>query len=985
MANLETLELTISGNAQSATQGLNSLINSLSALQQAVGKNVGGLQKLNSELSKLKSFKGMKLPSATGASQSVKSTANKVTQSTQDWASTNRLVGDAIGRTRHLNAEGRYDWTGAKFKQWNFKGKDANGNQLGAFEAVKNPQWYYPVGKAPVAKELQQMDEAIKRTNGELPKLKGRASEVIQPLKEMGETAEKTGKKTTDGFSRIGRIASTMLIRTALRGVIKAFGEAWNSVYNFSKAMGGEFAQSIDKIRGLLKGAAINLTSAFAPAIAAILPIVNAVAAAINYLAAAIQWLFSLLGLGSGLFGATAEQIDKFSGSAGGGSKAAKEMLASFDELNVISQESGGGGGGGGGAKALSGMIGEEMDAITVMAGEAMLALGLILAFTGHPLIGGALIALGVAGIAGPIVTKWGELSAKIKGEIVSIMAVAGVAMLAIGLILALSGANLGLGIGLIVAGAANLATSAGLAWGLDDNIKQRILSLESVASGALLALGATILFLSPNKAVGLGLLVAGAIGLGHSIALSFGMQATIEGIFDSLEGAIGGAFLAVGALLTFTHADVGLGIGLMAIGAVKMGAAIAESWGLDENLKAIIYGLDAAISTCLLAIGVILLFSGGATALGIGLIAGGAIGLGTAIAANWNTIVGTVKQIMGAIEEFFVEKWEAIKTAISDAWTLFCNWADENIITPIKTAWNAVVQFFEGIWTDISTAITTAWNAVTTWFDENIGKDIKAAWETASTFLSSVWTSIKTAAETAWTTICTWWDTGIGGWITSAWNTAVSFLSSIWESIKTAVAGAWDSVVEWWNNGIGGWIKSAWDTVSGIFEAAFAPIGVALGWLASLFGYDGKSISIKVKIGMTTMYDGTPGEDAAGKLLESGNVPKYTMKQLYEGLFKASGGMVPSGDLFIANEQGAELVGSLGGHTAVANNDQIIEGISRGVSDGQAEQNALLRQQNEILRSILAKDNSVRFGASSALGRTVRQSLNMYDSMVGG
>ena len=45
-----------------------------------------------------------------------------------------------------------------------------------------------------------------------------------------------------------------------------------------------------------------------------------------------------------------------------------------------------------------------------------------------------------------------------------------------------------------------------------------------------------------------------------------------------------------------------------------------------------------------------------------------------------------------------------------------------------------------------------------------------------------------------------------------------------------------------------------------------------------------------------------------------------------------ASGGYPDEGQLFIARERGAEMVGSIGGKTAVANNDQIVEGISIGV-----------------------------------------------------
>ena len=109
-------------------------------------------------------------------------------------------------------------------------------------------------------------------------------------------------------------------------------------------------------------------------------------------------------------------------------------------------------------------------------------------------------------------------------------------------------------------------------------------------------------------------------------------------------------------------------------------------------------------------------------------------------------------------------------------------------------------------------------------------------------------------------------------------------------------------------------------------------------------------------------------------------------IKNFASSIFKASGAYgIPAGDVFIANEAGAELVGSINGKTSVANQEQIIQGIQRGVSEANAEQNNLLRQQNALLQSILEKDSSVRIGASAALGRVARQSLDMYGSMVGG
>lgn len=981
MANLETLELTISANAESAAKGLDSLIGSLSRLSKGLGKSVNGLMRLNTELSKLK---GNGIINLKGFANATKGIGNAVAAQTKAFKASASV----------LKEYRRIKNPATEFKSWmygpnplpKFDGVTGGTEDMISDEEMKklHPEWYVEPGSKEWNDRIIARNEALRANGGTAPNaiassnssfVKFRVGDFTEAqeralkqsdkifetlnakrdykwlgsfvdrsmgikeavksakesaavfeqqgnkplsffknagvavadfkekLKSLGDDSTESGKKTSGALEKIGKVASTMLLRTALRSMIKAFGEAWNSVYNFSKAMGGEFAQSVDKISGSLKGAAINLVSAFAPAISAILPIVQAVAAAINYLAAAIQWLFSLLGMGSGLFGATAEQIDKFSGSAGGGGKAAKEMLAAFDELNVISQETGGGGGGGGGAKALSGMIGEEMDAITTIAGEAMLALGLILAFGGHPLIGASLIAVGVAGIVGPIATKWGELSNKVKEEILTVMSVAGGAMLALGLLLAFSGANIPLGIGLIVAGAANLAASIGL---------------------------------------------------------SFTFDGTIKNILKSLDGAVGGALLALGAILIFTGANIPLGLGMLALGGLKIAAAAADSWGFDGKIKGILTGLNAAVSIAELALGAILVFSGANIPVGLGLLASGAIGLGATVAENWDSISSTISAVMSGLETTLVYCWNTIKAAIDAAWTAVCNWTDENIITPIKNAWEAVQTFLSELFVNLSADILDAYITVSLWWG-NIKAKLGAAWSAALTWLKSTWESITSVISSAWETVSNWWG-NIKTKLGDAWSAAMTWFSTTWSGIKTTIDNAWKAVTDWWETNINSKISGAWDTVSGIFKAAFAPIKAALDWLDKVFGYDGDSISFKVFASIFKTESDSSG-----------------------GHGFASGGFPTEGQLFFAREAGPELVGSLGGHTAVANNDQIVDGIRQGVADGQAEQNALLRQQNEILRSILAKDNSVRFGASSAFGRTVRQSLDMYENMVGG
>ena len=79
-----------------------------------------------------------------------------------------------------------------------------------------------------------------------------------------------------------------------------------------------------------------------------------------------------------------------------------------------------------------------------------------------------------------------------------------------------------------------------------------------------------------------------------------------------------------------------------------------------------------------------------------------------------------------------------------------------------------------------------------------------------------------------------------------------------------------------------------------------------------------------------------------------------------------ATGGFPSTGELFVAREAGPELVGNIGRRTAVANNDQIVEGIAYGVSVANRESDALLREQNLLLRAMLEKESGVYIDGKS-------------------
>lgn len=88
-----------------------------------------------------------------------------------------------------------------------------------------------------------------------------------------------------------------------------------------------------------------------------------------------------------------------------------------------------------------------------------------------------------------------------------------------------------------------------------------------------------------------------------------------------------------------------------------------------------------------------------------------------------------------------------------------------------------------------------------------------------------------------------------------------------------------------------------------------------------------------------------------------------------------AEGGFPTDGEVFIAREAGAEMVGSMNGSTAVANNDQIVEGISSGVYE--AVMRAMSNSSTSSSSNVYLDGKKVSTGLESA-GRARGKSYGM-------
>lgn len=212
------------------------------------------------------------------------------------------------------------------------------------------------------------------------------------------------------------------------------------------------------------------------------------------------------------------------------------------------------------------------------------------------------------------------------------------------------------------------------------DEYKQKIDALAVILSGALLVLGAILVFSGANIPLGIGLMAVGAIGLAAEVSANW------DAIVEALQGPIGGivalvstALLAIGIILVCAGVGLPLGIGLIAVGAAGLATTTSLNWNkIIDSLRGPIGGIVAIASGALLALGIILVCAG-MLPLGVALIAAGAAGLVTVTALNWNAlgdaignafknaINGVIKLINGFIgwlNDIFHIEWNALVIA---------------------------------------------------------------------------------------------------------------------------------------------------------------------------------------------------------------------------------------------------------------------------------------------------------------------------------
>ena len=341
--------------------------------------------------------------------------------------------------------------------------------------------------------------------------------------------------------------------------------------------------------------------------------------------------------------------------------------------------------------------------------------------------------------------------------------------------------------------------------------------------------------------------------------------------------------------------------------------------------------------------------------------------------------VVGFFKGLWDSVSGFFENLWKDIKAI----WKAVATWFDEKVIQPVVNFFAPIVetisQFFYGCWL----IIQAVWVTVSTWFDTNVIQPIvdffKTVWIKVSGFFVNLWGDIKAV----WVLVSTWFNekviTPVVNFFEGVWTSVAGFFTSLWEDIK----GVWNAVSTWFEDTIITPVKDAFKIACEAIGEFFSNLwlGIRQGVAKAMNG-----VISGIESAINWIIDGINGlvggfnkvvqwaADVLDKDWGGVNlVQKVSFNRIVVPTY-ADGGFPDQGQMFVAREAGPEMVGNIGRRAAVVNNDQIVESIAIGVSDANSEQNALLREQNSLLRALLEKDSGVYLD-----GRSLSESVNKY------
>lgn len=878
---------------------------------------------------------------------------------------------------------------------------------------------------------LNLLQKGFTKLWGTMFKIGGAA--LTKPFRDLGNSVKSAVSKVSQLGSSFKRILMYRAIRTIIKEIGDAFREGTNNVYQWSKALGGEFAANMDSAASSMQYFKNSIGAAVAPLLNALIPALNAV---IDKIVEAINWINQLFARlsGASYWTRAKKQATEYAAAAGGAGSAAKEALkylAPFDELNVLPDNNSGGGGGGGGGADYGDMF-ENVDFDNDFFGQLKDAfengewreLGNLLGMKVNEIFDsipwaeiGQKIGYAVNGvietlysfiktihfedIGSYLATAFNNALAEINfdtwGRLLVAKFTAAIDFL-IGFIEGLDPALVGKSIGDFFNGTISEAQEwlSNKPW---EEIGGKIGTLIDETIQNLYAV------LSTKKFGGLGAAIADLINgaladidfgkAGRTLALAF------EAVFDNLLAFIGGlnwgeigqkigqfingAFAELGTWLQgidwislAVNLTTGFNKMILEIDWAQVGQTLSDAvMGFFDFAQAALatinwQALGEAVGDFITSVnwlGVI----GKLAEIGAQLVAGLLQGMLSAFGkigswlkehivdpfVNWLRKlfdINSPSRVMAKIGGYVAQ---GLLNGILAPFKKIGQWVSKNILTPLKNALGngkeAIVDFVVGV------ANTAAewWSDVQRWWGQKVGK------------VKEFTTGVANKASEWWSNVQKWWRSTTVGKKVDEFNTAVANKATEWwsnvknwwhntalgKTVDEFVTNVKDNSASWWGN-----VKNWWQGVSksGVNFDAKVTDNSSANFNTVKIGFEKQAKNNPIKVSANISAAANVGKTLADSVTKAwnNNRPTLTTKinvtsikmpdfligakngqVTYQKLGThttisayAQGGFPDAGQLFMAREAGPELVGSIGNRSAVANNDQIVEAVSRGV-----------------------------------------------------
>lgn len=1028
---IDTLQIEVESSTTDAQRGLTKLKNSLQKLNEmsnaVANMNSDGISKLkemaqgveslanagsnpglSAAVSKLRKLSKIDFSNLGTGSEKISEIADKVGEITNANPTSTITPPETFTETVHIAPSVDVEETKSKLSQ--LKEFAAN-----IFSSIKTRSTTVFGGVAKV------ISGAFKGTVTVFQKLGSAAKSVFGAMKKLGsyiggkiKGAVGGATKKFSGFIRsMGRVAVYRAIRFVLSQIATAFKEGTNNVYQYSKAIGGNLASSMDRIASSFLYFKNSIGAMVAPLINALAPAIEYVIDKAVALINVLNQLFAKLS-GASTWTKAVKTQTEYAEAAGDAADAAKSLTAGFDELNVLSDS-----GSGKGSDMDYGSMFEEVqldndfanwidqvkESISngdwasvgeILGGKVDELVGKVdFASIGDKLGDGIqsafetiynfLDAINFDKVGSGIATALNHMMDKIDFGLVGKTFAKKWTILVdtlYGFVTTFDWTKFGLAIADFINGwfeevdlTKTVQMVQELALGIFESLSQAIRNvewykigtqimdaLESIDWMALLGDLGTLLSDAVVALLDLLLAVVGETDWGKVV------QDICAGIGNMLANIEWGEILAKIGMLVVELVVQLPGIIVGALGGIAdILGGLFEGFGLD-SVAGFFYGIgdamrsagswlkkhlvDPVVNWVKKLFGIhspSTVFAEIGTYLIDGLLQG--------IEDTWRNIVKFFSEKLDGIKKVCSDAWDAIKTATSTVWG--------NIKSFLSTTWDTVKSTANTVWNAMKTTMQTTWGAVKS--------NTSTAWSTIKTSLSETWTNIKTLAGTTWdslkSTITTVWtnistDTStkwnnMKTMLSTTWNSVKSTASSVFDSIKTSIANVWGNVktnttTVW--GGLKTTLSTTWgnikSTAASVFSSMKSTICSVWDGLESHISRTVDSITdfvdnmrsiVSSGVGVVRdLFDSAVSaarsaisrvSDALSSIGSSvSNAVSSASAWVGDRLGFASGGFPEVGQLFIAREAGAEMVGSIGGRTAVANNDQIVEGIYQGV-----------------------------------------------------